>query len=105
MGAGTNVFCLSVYNRPDPLQIWQPASASMVVRVTYVATGGWAFTTYFTYLRHSQGPLFLKIYVGQKSGGYITRQNDCRKVYHRDSMKKRNSPGEHRQISRISAVI
>ena len=68
MGAGANVFCLSVYNRPDPLQIWQPASASMIVCVTYVATSGWAFTTYFTYLRHYQSPLFLNISVGKKVG-------------------------------------
>lgn len=54
MGADTNAFYLPVNNRPDPLQIWQPAPTGMIICMTYVATGDRAFTTYFTYLRHFQ---------------------------------------------------
>jgi type IV pilus assembly protein PilZ len=50
-------------------------------------------------------PSLLKISVGQKSGGYITRQRDYCKVYRRGSMKKGTSQGEHRKTSRTSTRI
>lgn len=37
---------------PDFLQVWQPATTILIVRVAYVVTGNWTFSTNFTYAGH-----------------------------------------------------